>query len=46
LATAADALSTAFSLMPLDSSEPIVRRLGIKAYFVLPDGSRLAQTAD
>jgi FAD:protein FMN transferase len=46
LATAADALSTAFSLMPLDRSEPIVRRLGIKAYFVLPDGSRLAQTAD
>ena len=46
LATTADALSTAFSLMPLDRIKPIARRLGIKGYFVLPDGSRLAQFAD
>jgi thiamine biosynthesis lipoprotein len=46
LATTADALSTAFSLMPPDRTGPIARRLGIKAYFVLPDGSRLAQTVD
>ena len=46
LATTADALSTAFSLMPLDRIKPITGRLGIKGYFVLPDGSRLAQFAD
>jgi thiamine biosynthesis lipoprotein len=45
LATTADALSTAFSLMPLDRTEAIVRRLGIRAHFALPDGSRLVQSA-
>jgi thiamine biosynthesis lipoprotein len=45
LATTADALSTAFSLMPLDRTEAIVRRLGISAHFSLPDGSRLVQSA-
>jgi FAD:protein FMN transferase len=45
LATAADALSTAFSLMPLDRTQEIIRRLGIRAHFALPDGSRLAQSA-
>lgn len=44
-ATVADALSTAFSLMPLDRTQPIVSHLGIKSYFALPDGSRLVQTA-
>ena len=46
LATTADALSTAFSLMPLDRTGPIIRRLGINAYFVSPEGSRVAQIAD
>jgi FAD:protein FMN transferase len=45
LATTADALSTAFSLMPLERTEPIVRRLGIGAHFALPDGSRVVQPA-
>ncbi len=40
-ATDADALSTAFSVMPLEQTQQIVRRLGITAYFTLPDGSRL-----
>lgn len=38
-ATAADALSTAFSLMPLDSARRVVTSLG--TYFVMPDGSRV-----
>ena len=45
LATTADALSTAFSLMPLDRTGPIARQLGINAYFVSPEGSRLSQIA-
>ncbi len=45
LATMADALSTAFSLMPLDRTLEIVRHLGIEAHFALPDGSRLTQSA-
>jgi thiamine biosynthesis lipoprotein len=44
-ATTADAMSTAFSLLPLDRTASIVRKLGIKAHFILPDGSRLVQTA-
>jgi FAD:protein FMN transferase len=43
-ATDADALSTAFSLMPLERTQQIVGQLGITAYFTLPDGSRLRQT--
>ncbi|SDT57194.1 FAD:protein FMN transferase [Bradyrhizobium canariense] len=39
-ATTADALSTAFSLMPIESVKPIVRELALNAYFVLPDGRR------
>lgn len=39
-ACTADALSTAFSLMPLEAVAPIVRQLGLQAYFALPDGSR------
>jgi thiamine biosynthesis lipoprotein len=43
LATTADALSTAFSLMPLERTQPIVDRLGVEAHFALPDGSRIVQ---
>lgn len=38
--TAADALSTAFSLMPIEAVRPIVRQLGLQAYFAMPDGRR------
>lgn len=44
-ATMSDALSTAFSILPLDQTASIVRGLGIKARFILPDGSRIVQTA-
>jgi thiamine biosynthesis lipoprotein len=37
-ATLADALSTAFSLMPLDRIREIVARLRIRAHVVTPDG--------
>ena len=39
----ADALSTGFSLMPLDATRRVVERYGIEAHFVLPDGSRVTQ---
>lgn len=39
-ATTADALSTGFSLMPIEAIEPIVRRLGLQAYLATPDGRR------
>ena len=42
-ATDADALSTAFSVMPLERTDRIVRQLCIEASFTLPDGSRLRQ---
>ncbi|MFZ0693764.1 MAG: FAD:protein FMN transferase, partial [Alphaproteobacteria bacterium] len=42
-ASTADALSTAFSLMPLDKTRHIVHALGIKAFFMLPSGARVAQ---
>ena len=38
-ATTADALSTAFSLMRLDSVKSVVAALGLKAHLVMPDGS-------
>ncbi len=44
-ATTADALSTAFSLMPLEETRRVVDQLGIAAHFALPDGSRLQQGA-
>jgi FAD:protein FMN transferase len=44
-ATAADALSTAFTLMPEDATAQLVRDLGLVAHFVSPDGSRLVQHA-
>jgi thiamine biosynthesis lipoprotein len=43
--TEADALSTAFALMPEDATAPIVRKLGLVAHFVRPDGSRFVQKA-
>jgi FAD:protein FMN transferase len=43
-ATDADALSTAFSLMPLERTQQIVGQLGLTAYFTLPDGARLRQS--
>jgi thiamine biosynthesis lipoprotein len=45
LAMTADALSTAFSLMPLDRTQVVVTQLGITAHFAMPDGSRLVQSA-
>lgn len=45
-ATAADALSTAFSNMPLDRAAQLVRRLGVQAWMVLPDGQLITQTGD
>jgi thiamine biosynthesis lipoprotein len=44
-ATEADALSTAFSLMPEEATAPIVRKRGLVAHFVRPDGSRFVQRA-
>jgi len=44
-ATAADALSTAFTLMPEEATAQVVRNLGLVAHFVRPDGSRLVQHA-
>ncbi|VFU10962.1 Nitrous oxide reductase accessory protein [Methylocella tundrae] len=44
-ATEADALSTAFTVMPPEATAPVVRALGLVAHFVRPDGSRLVQRA-
>jgi thiamine biosynthesis lipoprotein len=44
-ATEADALSTAFSLMPENATADVVRRRGLVAHFIRPDGSRLVQKA-
>ncbi|EHK64317.1 FAD:protein FMN transferase [Achromobacter arsenitoxydans] len=43
-ATAADALSTAFSNMPLKDTAAVVRSLGVSAWMVLPDGRLVTQT--
>lgn len=43
--TMADALSTAFSVMPLEETGALVRRLRLEAHFVLPDGSQVVQKA-
>ncbi|MGO9755752.1 MAG: FAD:protein FMN transferase [Roseiarcus sp.] len=43
--TEADALSTAFSVMPEEATAPIVRKLGLVAHFVRRDGSRFVQKA-
>jgi FAD:protein FMN transferase len=42
-ATMADALSTAFSLMPLNETQRTVDRYRIHAHFTLPDGRRIVQ---
>jgi FAD:protein FMN transferase len=44
-ATEADALSTAFTLMPAEGTARIVKILGLVAHFVHPDGTRLVQRA-
>ncbi len=43
--TEADALSTAFSVMPEEATADVVRRRGLVAHFMRPDGSRLVQRA-
>lgn len=45
-ATAADALSTAFSNMPLERIAALVRRLGVRAWMVLPDGRLIVQSTE
>ena len=45
-ATMADALSTAFSYMPLDAADVIVREHGLRAWFALPDGGLAVQGAE
>jgi len=42
-ATMADALSTAFSYMPLDAAQAVVREHGLRAWFALPDGGLVVQ---
>jgi len=42
-ATMADALSTAFSLMPLEATRQLIEHYKIEAHFALPDGGRVAQ---
>ena len=44
-ATEADALSTAFALMPRSAAAPIVRARGLTAHFVTPDGTRAVERA-
>lgn len=41
----ADAISTAFCLMPPEATAPIVRSLGLRAYFALDGGGWLVQGA-
>ncbi|MCH1999750.1 FAD:protein FMN transferase, partial [Achromobacter xylosoxidans] len=42
-AAMADALSTAFSHMPLRATAPIVRELGLRAWFVPREGGLVSQ---
>lgn len=44
-ATEADALSTAFSVMPEDATAEVVRKRGLVAHFMRPDESRFTQRA-
>lgn len=44
-ATMADALSTAFSLMPSHDIDRLARRYGIEAHLTLPNGTRLVAKA-
>ncbi|HEY7576110.1 MAG TPA: FAD:protein FMN transferase [Acetobacteraceae bacterium] len=43
-ATTADALSTAFTLMPLDRTRLVVDALNLRAHFAFADGARLVQS--
>ncbi|NYT60993.1 FAD:protein FMN transferase [Alcaligenaceae bacterium] len=40
-ATTADALSTAFSTMSLPDAEQVIKKLGVKAWFLMEDGSKV-----
>jgi len=42
-ATVADALSTAFSLMPLEATRAVAGQLGVRTHFALPGGGRVIQ---
>jgi len=42
-ATEANALSTAFTLAPLEQARVVIRSRGLSAYFVLPNGSRVTE---
>lgn len=44
-ATEADALSTAFTVIPAEATAPVVDALGLVAHFVRSDGVRLVQRA-
>ncbi len=44
-ATTADALSTAFSVMPLERSQSVIDQLGVRAVFLDDDGVRRTQQA-
>jgi FAD:protein FMN transferase len=44
-ATVADALSTAFTFLPLPAARRLTEELGIRAHFVLPDGTRISHGA-
>jgi thiamine biosynthesis lipoprotein len=43
--TAADALSTAFTLLPLDATRRLAESVGVRAHLALADGTRLIQGA-
>jgi thiamine biosynthesis lipoprotein len=44
-ATPPDALSTAFSVMPIEMIRPIVTQLGGHAHLAMPDGQRVELSA-
>lgn len=44
-ATLADALSTGMSFLSLDAAGRLAAELGVRAHFVLPDGTRIARPA-
>jgi thiamine biosynthesis lipoprotein len=44
-ATEANALSTAFTLAPLEQARKVIRARGLAVHFVLPDGSRITERA-
>ncbi|MDT4862975.1 FAD:protein FMN transferase [compost metagenome] len=44
-ATMADALSTAFSYMPLEAADVVIGEHGLRAWFALPDGGLAVRDA-